>query len=129
MKTAWDRAYLARKPAKTYTTTIELRGGDAEIVVEYTAHKADDGGRDYPSSPAWIEVDAVTYGGCTITDELSDAQIAALAEEIEDDITAGEEAAMERHDEQMREYRAEYLQEMKRDLADPRNIEYWEARE
>ena len=112
-----------------YATTIELRGGDAEIVVEYTAHKGQSSGLHGPAEPAWIEIDAVTYGGCTITDALRESQIEALQQEIEDDITAAEEAAMERHDEQMREYRAEYLQEMKRDLADPRNIEYWEARE
>ncbi len=72
--------------SKKYQTTIELRGGEGLVVVEYTAHKADPGGKDgreYPPEPAWVEIEAVTYGGCTITDELSDIQIAALAEEIE----------------------------------------------
>ena len=109
-----------------YKTTIEMPSPEIEIVVEYTAHKGQSAGLHGPAEPAWIEIDDVTYGSVTIIDELSDKQIAALAEEIEADITAAQEAAAERHDEQMREDRAEYLAETKRDLTDARNIEYWE---
>jgi hypothetical protein len=102
MTTAWDRAYLARKPAKTYTTTIELRGGDAEIVVEYDYYKGDPGRMYgppelcYPSEPAYVDIIAVTYGGVTITDSLSESQLEALEQEIMDDIT--ERAAADEQD-------------------------------
>jgi 2-methylcitrate dehydratase PrpD len=98
MTTAWDRAYLAQKPAKTYTTTIELRGGDAEIVVEYDYYKGSPGRTYgppelcYPSEPAHVEIIAVTYGGVTITDSLSESQLESLEQEIEEHLTAKAEA-------------------------------------
>jgi hypothetical protein len=102
MKTAWDLAYLARKPAKTYTTTIELRGGDAEIVVEYDYFKGSPGRTYgppelcYPSEPAHVEIIAVMYGGVTITDNLSESQIESLEQEIEEHLT--ERAAADEQD-------------------------------
>lgn len=111
-----------------YKTTVQPadRNPEFEVTVEYFAHAADDGGREYPSSPAYIEIISVMHGAIDIERYLSDEQMTTIEEEIEADITAGQEAAAERHDEQMREYRAEYLAETKRDLTDARNIEYWE---
>lgn len=98
-----------------YGTTIELRGGDAEIVVEYTAHKGQSSGLHGPAEPAWIEIDAVTYGGCTITDDLRESQIEALQQEIEDDIIAAEEAAMERRADEVRDERYELTEVIQED--------------
>ena len=107
--------------SKKYKTTIELRGGDAEVVVEYDAHKGHPG-RTYgppencfPAEPAWVEVIAVEYGGCTITDSLTGAQIESLADEIaaaEDD----ERAAQEQ----------DYWDMRRKDARYP---DYWDARE
>jgi hypothetical protein len=93
MMTEWDRAYLARKPAKIYTTTIEMRGGDAEIVVEYDYYKGSPGRTYgppelcYPSEPAHVEIIAVTCVGVTITDSLSETQLESLEQEIEEHLT------------------------------------------
>lgn len=114
-----------------FRTTIQPadRNPEIAVVVEYHYHKADDGGREYPSSPAYIEIESITHGGINLTDYLADHILIDIEQEIEADITAAQEAAMERHDEQMREMRAEYLAEAKRDLSDARNIEYWEKYE
>jgi hypothetical protein len=85
-----------------YTTTIELRGGDAEIVVEYDYFKGSPGRtygppeRCYPSEPAHVEIIAVTYNGVTITDSLSESQIESLEQEIMDNMT--ERAAADEQD-------------------------------
>lgn len=117
-----------------YKTTIQPadRNPEFEVVVGYAFHRGDPGRtsgppeRCYPPEPAYIEIISVMHGAIDIEIYLSDEQMAWIEQEIEADITAAQEAAAERHDEQMREYRAEYLQEAKRDPADARNIEYWE---
>ena len=109
--------------SKKHSTTIELRGGDAEIIVEYTAHKGQSSGLHGPAEPAWVEIDAVTYAGITITDSLPKWQIERLQEEIEEELTAQRD-----FDEGYAEYRRERNGDAGREL-DARDIKYWEARE
>ena len=112
-----------------YEITIELHGGDAEIVVEYDYYKGTPGRTSgppekcFPPEPSWVEIDAVTYGGVTITDSLPAWQILRLQEEIEEDLLAKQD-----FDEGYAEYQREKTDDFKREL-DARNIEYWEARE
>ena len=120
-----------------HRTTIQPadRNPEIAVVVEYTYHKGSPGRLSgppencYPPEPAYIEIESITHGGINLTDYLADHILIDIEQEIEADITAAQEAAMERHDEQMREMRAEYLAEAKRDLSDARNIEYWEKYE
>jgi hypothetical protein len=45
-----------------YKTTLQ----GAPIVVRFTYYRADDGGRDYPSSPAYVEIEEVVIGGIAV---------------------------------------------------------------
>ena len=112
-----------------YETTIELHGGDAEIIVEYDYYKGTPGRtygppeKCFPPEPSWVEIESVTYGEVTITDSLPESTILRLQEEIEEYIVAEQDFA-----EGYAEYKREQSDEAAKEL-DARNIEYWEARE
>jgi hypothetical protein len=79
-----------------YKTTVQPadRNPEFEVVVEYAAHKVDDGGREYPSSPAYLEIISVMHGAIDIEQYLSDEQMAWIEQGIESKIT-GQAAADE----------------------------------
>lgn len=94
-----------------YRTTIQPadRNPEIAVVVEYEYHKADDGGREYPSTPAYIEILAIVHNGIDIADYLHDDTIIDIEQEIEADMDAAREASEENAAECMAEYRAECL--------------------
>ena len=75
---------------------------EVEVVVEYDYHGPDDGGRDYPSTPAYVEIYSVQIMGVEVT--LSDADMERIQQEIEDAIT-------EREEQDERYERSEVIQE------------------
>ena len=104
--------------SKKYATTIELRGGEAEVVVEYVVHKGRAGRtygppeKCYEAEPAWVEIIDVTYGGNHITDNLPESQIEALQREIEES------------EQEERDYLEQEYADMRR--KDARYPDYWE---
>ena len=81
-----------------HKTTVQPadRNPEFEVTVEYFAHAADDGGREYPSSPAYLEIISVMHGAIDIEIYLSDEQMAWIEQEIESKIT--EQAAADEQD-------------------------------
>lgn len=94
-----------------FRTTIQPadRNPEIAVVVEYTYHKADDGGRECPSTPAYIEIESIAHGSINLTDYLADHILINIEQEIEADMDAAREAAEENAAECMAEYRAECL--------------------
>ena len=72
------------------------------VIVEYDYHRADDGGREYPSSPAYVEITSVKVMGVEVT--LLQADMERIQQEIEDAIT-------EREKQDERYERSEVIQE------------------
>ena len=64
-----------------YSTHIEF-----PVTVEYACHDEDDGGREYPSTPAYVEIIAVTIGGVDVLAQMTEEQITSLEQEVEDSI-------------------------------------------
>ena len=96
-----------------YKTTVQPadRNPEFEVVVEYFAHAADDGGREYPSSPAYLEIISVMHGAIDIEIYLSDEQMAWIEQEIESKITEqqayDEDQEAEARREEIRDWRYE----------------------
>lgn len=78
-----------------FSTHIEFPVG-----VEYAYHKGTPGKLSgppencCPPEPSWVEIIAVMVGGVDVTEQLSDAQMTTLEQEIENKVT-GEAAAAE----------------------------------
>ncbi len=73
-----------------FRTTIQPadRSPEIAVVVEYAYHKADDGGREYPSTPAYIEIESITHGRINLTAYLADHILIDIEQEIEADMDA-----------------------------------------
>ena len=76
---------------------------EVEVVVEYDYHGPDDGGRGYPSTPAYVEIYSVQIMGVEVT--LSDADMERIQQEIEDAITEREAADEQDHWDNVRKER------------------------
>ena len=74
-----------------YSTHIEI-----PVRVEYAFHAEDDGGREYPSTPAYIEVYAVWIYGVDVIDKLTSEQLEAITQEVEDSIPPPDDERYER---------------------------------
>ena len=74
-----------------YSTHLEF-----PVRVEYACHDEDDGGREYPSTPAYVEIIAVWIGLVDVVDQLTDAQLEAIAQEVEDSTPAPDDERYER---------------------------------
>lgn len=85
-----------------FSTHIEM-----PVVVEYHYHKGTPGRTSgppehcYPAEPAWVEIESVSVNGVEIT--LDDKQAETLEQEIEEMITAKEQADQEAYWESLRE--------------------------